>query len=85
MTLATGVSPACGLRLVSASAGSGKTYRLTAEVTQTVDPSALDPIEIEGLVGVTYTTKAHAELEARIRRVLIERGAFERAHQLPLA
>lgn len=74
-----------GLRLVSASAGSGKTYRLTEEVTRAVDPSAATPIEIEGLVGVTYTTKAQAELEARIRRVLVEQGAFERAQQLPLA
>ncbi|HMJ11592.1 MAG TPA: UvrD-helicase domain-containing protein, partial [Polyangiaceae bacterium] len=74
-----------GLRLVSASAGSGKTYRLTEEVTRAVDPSARAPIDIEGLVGVTYTTKAHAELEARIRRVLVKNRAFDCAQRLPLA
>jgi ATP-dependent helicase/nuclease subunit A len=85
MTTAANASSASGLRLVSASAGSGKTYRLTEEVTHAVDPSASASIEIEGLVGVTYTTKAHIELEARIRRKLVEKGAFQRAQQLPLA
>jgi ATP-dependent exoDNAse (exonuclease V) beta subunit len=54
-------------------------------VTRAVDPSGAASIEIEGLVGVTYTTKAQAELEARIRHMLVEKGAFERAQQLPLA
>jgi ATP-dependent helicase/nuclease subunit A len=76
---------AAGVRLVSASAGSGKTYRLTEEVTWAVAPADGEPIEIDGLVAVTYTTKAQAELEARIRRVLAEKGAGERAQQLPLA
>lgn len=76
---------ACGLRLVGASAGSGKTYRLTREVTAGVAPESGVPLALEGLVGVTYTTKAHAELEARIRRVLVENRAFDRAQELPLA
>src|SRR5690606_6465561 len=87
-----GVSPpvsslqtAAGLRLVGASAGSGKTYRLTEEVTRALAPGNAAGIDLEGLVGVTYTTKAQAELEARIRRVLTGSGAFERAQQLPLA
>jgi len=74
-----------GLRLVNASAGSGKTYRLTEEVIRAVDPSTPAVIEMDGLIGVTYTKKAQAELEARIRRKLVESGAFERAQQLPLA
>ncbi len=74
-----------GLRIVSASAGSGKTFRLTQEVTAAVAPSAAFPIPMEGLVAVTYTTKAHAELEARIRHVLVKNRAFERAQELPLA
>lgn len=76
---------ASGLRLVSASAGSGKTYRLTEEVIRAVNPSAPAMIEMDGLIGVTYTRKAQAELEARIRRELVKNGAFERAQQLPLA
>ncbi|MEO8899956.1 MAG: UvrD-helicase domain-containing protein, partial [Polyangiaceae bacterium] len=76
---------ASGLRLVSASAGSGKTHRLTEEVIRAVNPSNPAVIDMDGLIGVTYTKKAQAELDARIRRALVENGAFERAQQLPLA
>jgi ATP-dependent helicase/nuclease subunit A len=81
---ALAVGSAAGVRLIGASAGSGKTYRLTEEVTRALE-SARDAIALEGLVAVTYTKKAQAELEARIRRVLLENGAFARARQLPLA
>lgn len=83
--IAQPTATAAGLRLISASAGSGKTTRLTREVTSAVKPGALAGIQLEGLVAVTYTKKAQAELEARIRRSLIEHGAFERARQLPLS
>jgi ATP-dependent exoDNAse (exonuclease V) beta subunit len=72
------------LTLVGASAGSGKTYRLTEEVTAAIDPTK-DGIPLEGLVAVTYTRKAAAELGARIRRTLVTQGAYERAQRLPLA
>jgi len=85
MSAVLGTHSASGVRLIGASAGSGKTYRLTQEVTRAVSPSAHGAIELEGLVAVTYTRKAQAELEARIRRSLLEGGAFERAKQLPLA
>jgi ATP-dependent exoDNAse (exonuclease V) beta subunit len=74
-----------GLHLVSASAGSGKTYRLTQEVTRALNPDAAEGVEVEGLVAVTYTLKAQAELISRLRRALVKQGAFERAQQLPLA
>jgi ATP-dependent exoDNAse (exonuclease V) beta subunit len=73
------------LTLVGASAGSGKTHRLTTEVTQAVDPNGSSPIDVEGLVAVTYTRKAASELTSRIRRTLVKGGAFERAQRLPLA
>lgn len=76
---------AAGLRLVGASAGSGKTYRLTLEVAGAVSPGSPNSIDLEGLVGVTYTKKAQAELEARIRRRLLQEGHFDRASQLPMA
>jgi len=81
----SGNPSASGVRLIGASAGSGKTYRLTQEVTRVVSPGTPGAIELEGLVAVTYTRKAQAELEARIRSALLEAGAFERAKQLPLA
>ena len=76
---------ASGVRLISASAGSGKTFRLTQEVTRAVSSTTPGAIELEELVAVTYTRKAQAELEARIRRALLEDGAFDRANQLSLA
>jgi ATP-dependent helicase/nuclease subunit A len=73
-----------GLTLVGASAGSGKTYRLTTEVAAAVVPGEA-AIDLEGLVAVTYTKRAAADLGARIRRTLVEKGARERAQRLPLA
>ena len=63
MTATHATPSASGVRLIGASAGSGKTYRLTEEVTRAVLPSANDAIAVEGLVAVTYTNKAQAELE----------------------
>ncbi len=74
-----------GITIVGASAGSGKTYRLTEVVTQAIDPTGKCPIGLEGLVAVTYTRKAHAELTARIRRTLVGAAAFDEALRLPLA
>lgn len=74
-----------GITIIGASAGSGKTYRLTEEVRCAIDPAAANRIGLEGLVAVTYTRKAHAELAARIRRTLGEAGAFDDAARLPLA
>lgn len=69
-----------GITLVGASAGSGKTHRLTMEVT-----SALRTIDVEALVAVTFTRKAHAELEERIRQTLAREDAHAAALRLPLA
>jgi ATP-dependent helicase/nuclease subunit A len=85
MTATLAQRSAAGVRMIGAGAGSGKTYRLTQEVTRAVEPALGHAIPLEGLVAVTYTKKAQAELEARIRRVLIQGGAFERARRLPLS
>ena len=77
---------AAGLLLVGASAGSGKTYRLTSEVTQAVAPSSSGAgIDSEGLVAVTYTKRAAGELSERLRQTLVGMGAFDRAQRLSLA
>ena len=70
--------------IVAASAGSGKTYRLTQEVISAIG-GASPQVRLEGLVAVTYTRKAQAELAARIRRVLVGAGAFDAAARLPVA
>jgi len=74
-----------GLTLVGASAGSGKTYRITQEVGAAVAPPDGDAVAPEQLVAVTYTRRAAGELGSRIRRRLVEQGSFATAHTLPLA
>ena len=76
---------AAGITIVGASAGSGKTYRLTQEVTSAVSPRSPSPIDVAGLMAVTFTRKAHIELEARIRHKLVEDEAYDEALRLPLS
>lgn len=71
--------------LIGASAGSGKTHRLTEVVTQAIDPKSLSPVDLRGLVAVTYTQKGAAELASRIRQTLGKASAHGLTHRLPLA
>lgn len=73
------------LHIIGASAGTGKTERLSREVAKALSGDGNDRIDVEGLVAVTYTRKAEAELKARIRRTLVMQGAYEQAQRLPLA
>lgn len=59
------------VHVVSASAGTGKTYHLTGEVTKALASGDVRP---EGVVAITYTKKAAAELESRIRTDLVRAG-----------
>ncbi len=74
-----------GITIVGASAGSGKTYRLTEVVSDAINPAGTHRLGLESLVAVTYTRKAHAELAGRIRRTLVGAAAFDEAMRLPLA
>lgn len=69
-------------RVLSASAGTGKTHRLTQEVLGVVTGTGPSRRPVDSVVAVTYTRKAHGELESRIRRALVEAGAFADAHRL---
>lgn len=73
---------ATGLTVIGASAGSGKTHRLTQEV---LDALVHGDVDLPGLIAVTYTKRAQVELASRIRRTLLEKKAPERAARLPLA
>src|SRR5512138_2025814 len=59
------------VHVVSASAGTGKTFHLTGEVTKALVNGNARP---EGVVAITYTKKAAAELESRIRTDLVRAG-----------
>ena len=72
--------------LISASAGSGKTYALTENLSvalsaKTGEAGAVRP---DGVIAVTFTRKAAAELGERVRRKLIEDGHYEAARAIEL-
>ena len=67
---------AMSVHVVSASAGTGKTYRLTGELAKALLDGTARP---EGVVAITYTVKAAGELESRIRTDLIRAGRADLA------
>jgi ATP-dependent exoDNAse (exonuclease V) beta subunit len=73
------------IELVGASAGTGKTWRVSHEIADAVRPDAPMRARVEALMAVTYTRKAAAELTSRIRQTLVEAGDFESLQRLPLA
>ncbi len=75
MTHAQEMSP---IDLVTASAGTGKTYRLAKEIADAV--AAGTPAE--SIVAVTFTTRAAEELTGRARARLIEDGRRDAATAL---
>ncbi|MGK0390529.1 MAG: ATP-dependent helicase/nuclease subunit A, partial [Maribacter sp.] len=62
------------LKIVSAGAGSGKTYRLMSEMVDLLKSGTVQP---EGIIATTFTKKAAAELEERVRVRLLEEGLPE--------
>lgn len=72
--------------IMKASAGSGKTYRLTQEITQRLGgkdgAAALHPEEI---IATTFTRKAAGELRHRVREHLVEAGQLTQAAAMPAA
>ncbi len=67
------------ITIVSAGAGSGKTYRLAEEVLKAVQNKSARP---EAILLTTFTRKAAAELEERVRLRLLENKAWEDAQRL---
>lgn len=66
------------LRIISAGAGSGKTYRLTSEMVALLKQG----IRPNGIIATTFTQKAAAELQERVRVRLLEEGLSEQADAL---
>ncbi|MCP4440083.1 MAG: UvrD-helicase domain-containing protein [Aureispira sp.] len=73
------------LKIISAGAGSGKTYSLTQEMTKLLKP---DPktgeavVRASGIIATTFTNKAAAELKERVRIKLLEDGLTQEADEL---
>jgi ATP-dependent exoDNAse (exonuclease V) beta subunit len=72
--------------IIKASAGSGKTYRLTQELANRLangeGPAQLHPSEI---IATTFTRKAAQELKHRIREYLVDENQLAQAAALPAA
>src|SRR5579859_2616336 len=62
-----GPLPGPGLTVLEASAGTGKTYNLTAMVARFV----ADGVPLSDILAVTFTRMATGELRDRIRRRLV--------------
>lgn len=78
---AGGVTMTSEIKLISASAGSGKTYRLMELVHDEVG----NGLKANGLLAVTYTKKAAEELKQRIREKLVESGKIDSARSMASA
>ena len=66
------------LKIISAGAGSGKTYRLTSEMLTLLKSG----LRASGIIATTFTKKAAAELQERVRVRLLEEGLTEQADEL---
>ena len=66
------------VKLISAGAGSGKTYRLTEEIVQKLK----EGVPPSGILATTFTKKAAAELRERVRQRLIKEGLFDAAEEV---
>lgn len=67
------------LKIISAGAGSGKTYRLTSEMVALLQSGE---VRAKGIIATTFTRKAAAELQERVRVRLLEEGLSEQADDL---
>ncbi len=67
------------LKIISAGAGSGKTYRLTQEMVGLLSSGQVRP---NGIIATTFTRKAAAELQERVRVKLLSSGLSEQADEL---
>ena len=70
------------LKIISAGAGSGKTYRLTQEMVALLNPDNPDRVRANGIIATTFTNKAAAELQERVRTKLLEEGLVTEADEL---
>ncbi len=64
--------------IISAGAGSGKTYRLTQEMVKKLQ----EGYPAAGIIATTFTQKAASELQSRVRVALLKNGMRQEAEDL---
>ena len=67
---------------INASAGSGKTYRLTHKLAELIKAGKVRPDQV---IMTTFTVKAANEMKEEAKKVLYENGLFDEATQLDQA
>lgn len=70
------------IKLITASAGSGKTFKLQEILTAYVDPKSSDRVRADGVIATTFTKKAALELKERVHNGLIKKEFFDEAIRL---
>jgi ATP-dependent helicase/nuclease subunit A len=70
------------LTIISAGAGSGKTYTLTHKIHELIASGQVRP---ECIMATTFTKKAAAELRERVKLKLIEKGMLEESYAVDQA
>lgn len=70
------------IKIISAGAGSGKTYRLTSEMVGFLKPESDYHVRPSGIIATTFTNKAAAELQERVRVRLLSQGLNREADEL---
>lgn len=72
------------LTIISAGAGSGKTYTLTQKLTDLLRPDGEGNslVRASGIIATTFTNKAAAELKERVRTKLLQEGLTTQADAL---
>jgi len=70
------------IEIISASAGSGKTYTLAQTLKDAIREGTARP---EAIVATTFTNKAAAELEERVRTRLLSEGQADQVERLAAA
>ncbi|MBV6439687.1 MAG: DNA helicase UvrD [Haliscomenobacteraceae bacterium CHB4] len=71
-------STTLNIEVISAGAGSGKTYTLTGRMVELLQ----NGVRPAGIMATTFTKKAAAELQERVRVRLLEAGKTEAANEL---
>ncbi len=70
------------IRHITASAGSGKTYRLTQELAALLNKKNISRYHPSQIIATTFTRSAAAELRNRVREEILDQGDFETASLL---
>ncbi len=72
-----------GPQLISAGAGSGKTFTLTQRIAYALLPDSGPALNsIDEVLAITFTDRAAAEIKARVKRTLRQEGLYEEARKV---